>query len=870
MNDSVLFNAYREHQRGNLAEAARLLGEILRTDPKHADALSMLGSVHLQRGEIAEAHDAADEAMRNAGSGSAAYNLGCLLQKLGRHGDALSCFEKALAANPNSFEALIHRGLSHLASNEPGAALASFDKALAIRPHEAGAWINRANALLLLNRREDAVADYDRALCANPAFAEAWINRGRALAQLERYEDALASYDRALQIRPDDIVALLNRGVACDGLRRFADALANFDKVLSLDPHHREALFRRANALNGLGRHREALSCIDRCLALAPDDGDALVARGVSLHGLGSSDEALACNDRALTINPQCIEALINQGRILGELKRYEDALRAYANALALYPECIEALVSRGGMLSELGRYDDAICDYDKALAIDPECLDALVNRGRILGELRRFEDAARNYEKALSLDPGLPYLPGIAAHYRLQCCEWGPLEQDRAKFAADVAARERVVPFINLVFSRSPAEQLSCAQSYAAREHPVPPEPLWRGEVYAHDRIRLAYVSADFRAHPTSYLLAGAVEHHDKRRFETVAISFGPDDESETRGRIMRAFQRFVDVRRESAAGIARLMREMEVDIAVDLMGFTTGSRTGIFAARAAPLQVNYLGYPGTTGSGYFDYIIADRTVIPEAHRSYYSEQIVVLPDCYLPNDSARRIGARTPARSEAGLPAAGFVFACFNNSYKFSPETFAIWMRLLEAVAGSVLWLPENNPAAIRNLRREAKARGIAAERVVFAPYLVSAEEHLARLRLADLFLDTLPFNAHTTACDALWATVPVITCLGTTFAGRVAASALHAIGMSELITLSLDDYETLALRLARDPGSLAALKAKLAANRQTHPLFDTQRFTRQLETAFHTMWERYRRGLEPQSFAVDGAAGASGPPS
>jgi predicted O-linked N-acetylglucosamine transferase (SPINDLY family) len=354
---------------------------------------------------------------------------------------------------------------------------------------------------------------------------------------------------------------------------------------------------------------------------------------------------------------------------------------------------------------------------------------------------------------------------------------------------------------------------------------------------------------------------MAGIFEHHDRTRFETAAISWGAPDRSEMRTRLTAVFDRFIDIERETDARVARTLRDMEIDIAVDLMGFTGECRPGILALRPAPVQVNFLGYPGTMGAPYIDYLIADRVVIPEGEQQHYSENVVYLPDSYLPIDSSRLISSPVPARHEAGLPETGFVFASFNNSYKFSPEMFAVWMRLLHAVQGSVLWLSAGNPAVARNLAREAEARGVEGGRLIFAPFMPRPEDHLARLKLADLFLDTLPYNAHATAGDALLAGLPVLTCKGSSFAGRVAASLLHSAGLTELTTESLADYEALALELAREPTMLALMKTKLARNRSTYPLFDTARFTRHIEAAFATMAERSRRGEWPAPFAVAG---------
>jgi predicted O-linked N-acetylglucosamine transferase (SPINDLY family) len=364
--------------------------------------------------------------------------------------------------------------------------------------------------------------------------------------------------------------------------------------------------------------------------------------------------------------------------------------------------------------------------------------------------------------------------------------------------------------------------------------------------------------VSADFRDHPVSSLAAGLFEAHDRSRFETYGLSFGPDDPGEMRSRLKAAFDRFVDVQDRSDLEAANILRELEVDIAVDLMGLTANSRPGIFAARASPVQASYLGYAGTTGAGYIDYLIADRFVIPPDQHRCFSEKVAYLPDSFQANDAKRRISERTPSRAEAGLPEHGFVFCCFNNAFKITPDLFGIWMRLLAATEGSVLWLSAGGSAR-DNLCREAQRRGVSPERLVFAPKMPRMEDHLARYRLADMFLDTLHFNAHTTASDALWAGLPVLTCAGTTYAARVAGSLLHAIGLPELITDSLDAYEALALKLTREAALLASFRHRLARHRGAFPLFDTARFTRHLESAYAAMWERQQRGEPPESFAV-----------
>jgi predicted O-linked N-acetylglucosamine transferase (SPINDLY family) len=473
--------------------------------------------------------------------------------------------------------------------------------------------------------------------------------------------------------------------------------------------------------------------------------------------------------------------------------------------------------------------------------------------------ELRRYGEATREYELVMRANPEIASARGGLLRCKIQICDWNGLDAHWKRALADIRSEKAPVPpMVVAALCSSAEDQLRCARLIGQRYF-AGREPLSRGERYGHAKIRIAYVSSDFHAHATATLAAGLFEEHDRNRFETCAISFGRDDKSPMRRRLEGAFDHFIDIRDASDEDIAKRMRAMEIDIAVDLKALTTDSRPGIFARRPAPIQVSYLGYPGTMGVPYIDYLIADRVVIPEEETRHYSEAIVYLPDCYQPNDSRRQMAPQAPARSELGLPETGFVFCCFNNPYKITPVMFGIWMRLLKDIDGSILWLLEDSPAATDNLRRESAGRGVSPERLVFAPPM-PPDVHLARHKAADLFLDTLPYNAHTTASDSLWAGVPLLTCLGTTFPGRVAASLLEAIAMPELITRSHEDYYAMALKLAREPDTLASLKSKLARNRETGSLFNTKRYARHLEAAYAKMVERQRRGEPPQGFAVD----------
>jgi predicted O-linked N-acetylglucosamine transferase (SPINDLY family) len=772
-------------------------------------------------------------------------------------------------------------------------ALETLNRLVALKPDNAIAWSNRGNLLLELGRAGDAIASYDRALALKSDFADAWHNRAVARMTEQNFPAAEADLTRALALKPDHANALEHRGLARASQGRYAEALQDYDAAVKLSLENPGLLCRRADALLHLGHLERAAADYESSLALAPANPDAWLNRGVALSRQGAHRQALESYDQALRLKPDMADAWHNRGSVLLALKDHEGALSSYDKALAIRPAYAEALKSRGivltmlqrnvqaladfdaalslhpedaaawegraNALSRLERQEEALASYDEALKLNPKSPDGLYNRANTLSLLKRFEESARDCETLLEIEPHYPYGRGLLMHARLNACDWRGLDEARGAIAAALRKGERVIhPFGYLPISTDPGDQLRCARILAGDHFPASATPLWRGDNYAHDKIRVAYLSADFYTHATAFLTAGVFEHHDRSRFETIAVSFGPNDFSDMRARLEGAFGRFLDVQDETDAAVAARLRALEIDIAVDLKGYTGRARPGILSFRPAPVQAHYLGYPGSMGADYIDYLIADAIVVPEEHRKFYAEQIAYLPDTYQCNDSLRRVAARTPSRAEAGLPDRGFVFCCFNSNYKIMPEMFDIWMRLVGGVEESVLWLFEENAGTAANLRREAQARGITAERLIFAKR-VSLDEHLARLKCADLVLDTLPYGAHTTASDALWVGVPVLTCLGSTFPGRVAASLLTAIGLPELITPSLEGYERRARELAQDAAALGAIKANLERNRSAYPLFDTARITRNLEAAYAEMWKRQQRGERPQSFTV-----------
>jgi predicted O-linked N-acetylglucosamine transferase (SPINDLY family) len=505
-----------------------------------------------------------------------------------------------------------------------------------------------------------------------------------------------------------------------------------------------------------------------------------------------------------------------------------------------------------------LEREEEAIAQCEQVLAINPDDVEALSRRGQALAKLDRHPEAVASLDRALSIDPDHPSALDGLLRSAADACDWAIMQERLPDLVARVGRGISVEAFSLLAYNGDPSLHRACAERYVDRALPVRPAPLWSGAVWRNPKIKLAYVASGFHRHPTAYLTAELFEIHDRSRFEVLGFSLGPDDKSDIRERIKRGVDKFYDVAPQTDEEVAKLINDMQVDIVIDRSGHTSNSRLSIFAHRPAPIQVNYIGYPGTLGADFYDYVIADRIILPFDQQPFYVEKIMHLPDSYLVNDSKRPIAAETPTRQDVGLPAEGFVFCCFNKSSKITLEMFDIWMRLLRRVEGSVLWLLGTHPFTEENLGKAAAARGVDPARLVYAKR-VQLDRHLARHRLADLFLDTLPYNAHTTASDALWVELPVVTCLGEAYAGRVAASLLEAIGLPELVTHSLDDYEALALRLATEPSLLAAFRDRLSRNRLSFPLFDSDRYRRHIEAAYTTMWELWQRGESPRNFAI-----------
>ena len=771
-------------------------------------------------------------------------------------------------------------------------ALVALAAALEHEPRSAGTHLNLGSALMQLGRHERAVFHLRKAAELEPQLSQAHNNLGLALRELGRSNESIESYQRALRVAPNDFEVHNNLGSALAAIGRRGEAVGSYRTALAVNPDYLPALNNLGVALDELGSHDEAIECFRKAVTLDHGNYDAYTNMGVAYQRMKRLDEAIAAHQKAISIAPRIAGTHLNLGLALRERGRIEAAAESFRSAVSLAPDYAEAhanlgmvyrmqgrheeaiaslertlsikpgngeaLLHLGSACKERGRLAEALAHFGKAIALDPSSAHAHHNLGITLQGLGRHDEAIASFQEALRLVPGHKYTLGALLWSELLICRWGALPSRIANLKAGIRSGETVVePFALIAVSEDPEEQMLCTERFFEDRVSTGRARLWKGERYRHEKIRVAYVSSDFREHAVAYCIAELLERHDRTEFEVIGVSLGEDDGSAIRARLVRGFDRFLDLRAAGDLDVAKRMRDLEIDVAVDLMGYSLNSRPGVLAQRPVPIQVNYFGYTG--GADFLDYILADRFVLPPEHQAFYAEKVVYLPDSYQANDSKREISARAPNRGEIGLPAKGLVFCCFNNSYKITPKVFDVWMRLLAQVPGSVLWLLEDNAAARENLRNEARAGSVDPQRLVFARR-VGVAEYRARCRLADLYLDTLPYNGHGTASDMLWAGLPVLTCAGSAFAGRVAGSLLHAVGLPELVTASLAEYEALALKLARDEGLLAELRARLQRNRASVALFDTDRFRRHLESAYRTMWETWQRGEPPRSFDVE----------
>jgi len=665
----------------------------------------------------------------------------------------------------------------------------------------------------------------EQVVLIKPNFADAYNNIGICLEKLNDLNGAIKNYNLAINNRPNFAEAHNNIGVVFQKLRNFDEAILQYKKAITYKNLYLDAYVNLANLFKETKQFEEAIKNYDL----------------------------------AINLNPKLAEVYNNKGNALKEIRKFEEAIKNYDLAINLNPKLAEVYNNKGNALKEIRKFEEAIKNYDLAINLNPNFAEAYFNTATALQDIKNFEKAVLYFEKALLLDKEIPFCKGYLLHAKMLCCNWSGLNELYKEIYNDVEKnRYSATPFGYQAICDDESNLQKCAQLYSSKRFPEIKNNLFSKKVSKNKKIKIGYLCGEFREQATSILMTEVWEKHNKEDFEIIAFDSGWDDKSLRRNRIINAFDKFIDISKVSDLDAAKIIYKEQIDILINLNGFFGTGRPVVFSYRPAGIQINYLGFPGTIGSKYIDYILCDQTVVPPESKKFYNEKIIYLPDCYQANDTKRNISDKKFLREELSLPTESFVFCCFNNNYKITPNMFDVWARLLKKIDNSVLWLIDGNSEATENLKKEAKIRNIDVSRLIFAKRM-KLEDHLARHKNADLFLDTLPYNAHTTASDSLWAGLPVLTCLGKAFPGRVAASLLKSLDLPELITYSENEYISKAEELALNPEKLTLIKNKLDTNKFSQPLFNTELFCRNLESAFKIIFEKYSLGLETEDIRL-----------
>ncbi|MBT8583627.1 tetratricopeptide repeat protein [Polynucleobacter paneuropaeus] len=706
------------------------------------------------------------------------------------------------------------------------------------------------------NKLNEAEKSLLQVLKIDPKNADALCFLSVIAAYRVQFKEALKLINKSIDAFSANAVAHSNKGNILKELGRNVEALVCFDKAISLDQNYAEAYSNKGNVLQELGRYQDAISVYDRAISLEPNYAEAYSNKGNALQELGRFDEAMTWYAKSLSINFYSASAWNNMGVAYRKIKNYEKASECQERALEISPAYAEAWANKGCTAQALFKNVEAVNYFEKAISLKPEYAGAHADKGNVLEKLGEYEDALTCLQTAYSLKPHQDYLLGSIIHTKLKMGFWDRLDEDYDRFISGLSSDRRMaLPFAALSFSESPAINHKVARLLVDNQ-PRDEQTLGPLKKYKHQKIRVGYFSADFRDHPVSLLTVELFELHDREKFEIYAFSLRKAaDGDKVEPRLRKAFDHFLVLDDKTDIQVAQIAREYEIDIAIDLGGHTELGPTRVFSFRAALIQVGYLGFAGSTGANYMDYIVADKTVIPESSRQYYTEKVLYLPDTFMVDDS-RRVPSQEPiSRAQYHLPEDKFIFCCFNNGYKFNKRILESWARILLRVQKSIFWISENNIPFRKNILKEFEKLGVSSERIIFSQRVDLMGDHLARYALADLFLDTNPYNAHTTAVDSLKAGLPIVTYLGDTFPGRVSASLLRAIGLPELVTENIREYEELAIDLAMHPEKLRDIRSRLMKNRYTTPLFDAPLFVKNLESAYLAVHKRYLDGQPPE---------------
>jgi predicted O-linked N-acetylglucosamine transferase (SPINDLY family) len=836
--------------------AIEYLTKAIRINPYFAPCYNNIGLVFFELNRFNDAIENFDKAIKlESNYLDAHFNKGNSLLELKKFDDAIICFNQVIEINPNFAEACCNKGIAFQSLKQFDAAIISYDKAILINPNFAEAHFNKGNALKALKHFDAAIISYDKAIILNPNFADAHHNKGNTLRALKRLDAAIVCYDQVIILKPDFAEAYCDKANVFLDLKEFDAAIAGYDKAIILKPDFAEAYFNKGNAFLELKQFDEAIASYDQAIIIKPDYAEAYCNKGNVLQILKKFDAAIAGYNKAIIIKPDFATAHSNLGSALLDIRKFDDAIVSFDLAISIESDFAEAFCNKGIAFLELGEFNAAIASFDQAINIKNDFSEAHYNRGVALEALKKFELAIESYVESLRLNPEVDWAIGNLLYSQMRLGDWSSIKIYFDKISKEVlAGRKTIVPLALMAMTDDPSLLKKAAEIYVKYKCPSDVNPyLFQPSI--SKKIRIAYISPDFKTCPVGLLTAELFETHNRDRFEVFAFSLKPlfsNDKLCTR--LKKGFDKFIDVSLNSDLEVSQLSRDFGIDIAIDLAGHTDSSRPGIFYNRAAPIQVNWLGYPGTSGASFIDYVISDEVVTPLVNQSFYSEKIAYLPNSLMVDDSTRTPSSRVFSKEECGLPKNAFIFCCFNTHYKFNEELLDSWSKILSMASNSVLWIPDHGQLFSLNIQNQFFIRGIDSSRIIFAKRMDDISDHLARIKLADLFLDTHPYNAHTSTLDSLKGGVPVLTLMGKSHASRIAASILKCMDLEELITTSRDEYENLAIHLAAHPEKIIALKNKLTININKSPLFDTTLFTKNIESLYEKMYERYQSNLEP----------------
>lgn len=824
--ESALNLAYAYFQNKNYQLSENILSIVIKSDPNNSKANELLSYIYGNSGKFDIAYELLKTACNQEDcSPEALYYLGSTQLKKRLLNEAINSLMKSITKAGEYFEA-IH---------------------------------DLATAFALKREFNSALDYYKKCLKFKINSCELLYNIARTYDEIKNYEEAIDYYNKALALKSDRPEIWFNKGVSLSCLNHHEDSIRHFNQALTLKPDYPECLCAKGIALANLEHYEESIKYLDKALIFKPDYAEAWSSKAYALGKQKHFTESITGYDKALNIKSDYAEAWSNKGALLTTLNSYQEAINHYDKAIHLNPNYAEAWFNKGLTLSKLNRPEEAIIHYDKAIYFKPDYAEAWHAKGTLLVDFKFYEEAIQHYEKALILNPKIAWCYGDLIKAKMSICRWENFDESLEEIHKKIQSNEKAItPFSLLSLVDNPSLHRKSAEIFTNSNFPKVNLLGNISKISKEKKIRLGYFSANYYDHAVGYLIAELFELHDKDQFELIGFSFGQEKNDSMRQRLEKPFNEFININDKSDIEVAQLSRDLKINIAIDLTGYTKDTRMRVFAYRTAPIQVSYLGYPGPLGAEYIDYIIGDNTVINSESQKSFSEKIVYLPNSYQVNDRNRIISQKQFSKKELGLPENQFIFCCFNNNHKILPDIFKSWMRILNEVNDSVLWLLEDNPLAANNLKKTAEEYGIDRNRIIFAQRM-SMSDHLGRQRVADLFLDTYPYNAHTTASDALWAGLPILTLQGSSFASSVAASLLKSAGLSELITRTQQEYENLAIQLALNPKKLSAIKDKLPKDKSVLPLFDTPTFTKHIENAYIQMYEKYHSGLPPEDISV-----------